>query len=248
MQNNQQLNEGLRPNDLEHTVAPLFEVDAYRSKMGEDKDVCVLTFKVNDRSPAKDLMEFIEKGYNFVLDADVSSGENDQGEYFVFVELLRSTSLSEQIQELTTGIKKLTGIDQFKFKYHKNTSTHEVKEEVLKSVIPKTANDYESLLSKIKTEDIKKFFSKTLMDNLTLDNDVITIYKPFNKTIKLRMVAEDEANAVLEGSTGAYQIDDKATSEIFWMIKVLGDYNINKIGDSFVFENQGRTILLQRIE
>ena len=49
--------------------------------MGEDRDVCVISFQVTDRAPAKDLMEFIEKGYHFVLDSDVSSGENEKGEY-----------------------------------------------------------------------------------------------------------------------------------------------------------------------
>ena len=28
-------------------------------------------------------MEFIEKSYTFVLDSDISSGENEDGEYFV---------------------------------------------------------------------------------------------------------------------------------------------------------------------
>ena len=92
--NNQQLNEGLRPLDLKEMVYPTFEVDTYRSKMGEDRDVCVVSFKVKDRSPAKDLMEFIEKGYHFVLDSDISSGEDAGGEYSVFVELSRSPRLA----------------------------------------------------------------------------------------------------------------------------------------------------------
>ena len=75
--NNQQLNEGLRPLDLKEMIHSTFKVDTYSSKMGEDKDVCVLTFEVRDRQPAKDLMEFLEKGFTYVLDADVSSGENE---------------------------------------------------------------------------------------------------------------------------------------------------------------------------
>jgi hypothetical protein len=101
--NNQQLNEGLRPMDLEEMVYPTFEVDTYSSKMGEDRDVCVVSFQVKDRAPAKDLMEFIEKGYHFVLDSDVSSGENADGEYSVFVELPRSSRLAEQIKEFISS-------------------------------------------------------------------------------------------------------------------------------------------------
>jgi hypothetical protein len=215
--------------------------------MGEDRDVCVVSFQVKDRAPAKDLMEFIEKGYHFVLDSDVSSGENADGEYSVFVELPRSSRLAEQIKELTYGVRKLTGIENFKFKYHKKNQEHEVTEETLRSVIPATARDYDGLLTRIKVEGIKHFFNRTLMDDLTLDGDVITIHKPFDKKVQLRMIKEGTTDKILEGTTDPISVDQEATSEIFWLTKVLGDYNINKIGDKFVFDNNGQSMILQRI-
>ena len=247
MSNNQQLNEGLRPMDLEDMVYPLFEIDTHKSKMGEDPDVCVLTFKVKDRNPAKDVMEFIEKGYPFVLDSDVSSGENADGEYYVFVELNRTPKLAEQIRELTYGVKKLTGIDDWKFKYHKIPNEHEMTQESLTSVIPLTPKDYESHLNQLATEDVKRFFSKTLMDNLSLEGDIITIHKPYNQKIQLKMLAKGD-DTILEGVTEAVSLDTESTSEVFWLTKVLGDYNITKLGDKLVFENNGLTMLLQRIQ
>jgi hypothetical protein len=248
VQNNQQLKEGLRTNDLEGMVYPLLSIDTHRSKMGEDRDVCVVSLTVKDRNPAKDLMEFVEKGFNFVLDADVSSGENEQGEYFVFIELDRTPKLAEQIKEIEYGIKKLTNINEWKFKYYQDTSEHDLTEETLSNVIPSTPEKYDGLLTKIKTEGIKRFFSKTLMDNLTLDGDVITIHKPFNKQVKLRMVKEATTDAILEGMTDIITMDEDSISEIFWLTKVLGDYNINKVGDKFMFDNNGQAMLLQRIE
>jgi hypothetical protein len=248
MQNNQQLNEGLRPLDLAEMVYPTFEVDVHRSKMGEDRDVCVLSFQVKDRAPAKDMMEFIEKGYHFVLDSDISSGENDKGEYSVFVELSRTPSLAEHIKEITYGVRKLTGIDDFKFKYHKQDAVHEVTEETLKSVIPPSAGAYDGMMTRVKVEGIKNFFSKTLMDDLTLDGDIITIHKPFNKQVQLRMIKEGEVDTILEGSEDIITMDEESTSEIFWLTKVLGDYHINKVGENFMFDNKGQAMLLQRIK
>lgn len=242
------LNEGLRPLDLKFMVRPIFEVDTYKSKMGEDKDVCVVSFHVKDRAPARDLMEFIEKGYNFVLDADVSSGENDQGEYSVFVELTRSPLLAEQIKEICYGVYKLTGVEDFKFKYFKDSNVHEVTTENLKNVIPSDSHMYEGMVVRIKTEGIKRFFNKTLMDDLTLNNDVITIHKPFDQKIQLKMIKEGDTQSILEGISDKLQIDEKSTSEIFWLTKVLGDYQISKIGENFVFDNNGQSLLLQRIE
>jgi hypothetical protein len=246
--NNQQLNEGLRPLDLKEMVYPTFEVDTYRSKMGEDRDVCVISFQVKDRAPAKDLMEFIEKGYHFVLDSDISSGENENGEYSVFVELSRNPRLAEHIKEITYGVRKLTGIDDFKFSYHKEQAVHEATEENLKTHIPPTAGAYDGMMTKIKVEGIKRFFGKTLMDDLTLDGDVITIHKPFDKKVQLRMVKEADTDTILEGSTDTISMDEDSMSEIFWLTKVLGDYNINKVGENFMFDNKGQAMLLQRIQ
>ena len=148
-QQHQQLNEGLRPMDLKEMVHSTFEIDTYSSKMGEDSDVCVLSFRVKDRAPAKDMMEFIERGYHYVLDSDISSGENNNGDYFVFVELERSSKLAEQIKDITDGVNKLTGITEWKFKYHKEDKVHEVNEETLSSRIPKSAQEYEGRLSRV---------------------------------------------------------------------------------------------------
>jgi hypothetical protein len=228
-------------------VYTVFEVDSFRSKMGEDQDVCVVSFKVKDRSPAKDLMEFIEKGYNFVLDADVSSGEDNSGEYSVFVEISRTPKLSEQIKNLTYGIKKLTGIEDFKFRYYKDNQVSEATEENFKNRIPSTANDYKGLMNKMQTENVKRFFSKTLMDDLTLEGDIITIHKHFDKKVQLQMVKDGSAESILEGIDDGYTVDEAASSEMFWLTKVLGDYNINKVGENFVFNNGNRSMLLKRI-
>ena len=241
------VNEGLRPFDLKEMVHPIFEVDTYSSKMGEDRDVCVMSFRVVDRAPAKDLMEFIEKGFGEVLDADVSSGENEDGEYSVFVELKRNPNLSENIKEILYGVRKLTGIDQFKFKYHKDSNLHETNNESLTGVIPNTPMAYDGLMLKAQTESIKRFFSKTLMDDLTLDGDVVTIHKPFNKSVQLRMIKEGDTEAMLESITDTITVDEHSSSEMFWLTKVLGDYNITKIGENFLFTNSSKSMLLKRI-
>jgi len=239
------INEGLRPLDLKEMIHNVFEVDTYKSKMGEDQDVCVLSFKVKDRGPARDLMEFIEKGYGFVLDSDVSSGENDQGEYWVFVELPRTPRISENIKDIVYGVKRLTGLEEFKFKYHKKEGIYEVSTESLKSKIPSTPIEYQRFLGEVKTESVKKFFNKTLMDDLTIDGDVITIHKPFNQKVQLKWLNEGDPQSIVEGTIS---VDPESTAEIFWLTKVLGDYDISKFDDKLLFVNGERAMLLQRTE
>ncbi len=244
--NNQQLNEGLRPGDLQDLIEPLFHVDKFRSKMGEDRDVCVISFSVKDRLPAKDMMEFIERGYQFVLDADISSGEDMDGGYTVFVELERKNDLHKNIKEIIEGLKRLTKIEDWNFRYHKDFETHNLEED-LEKLIPNNANEYDGLMIRFKTEGIKKFFNKTLMDNLTLDGDVITIHKPFNQKLQFKLVAQDTTEKILEGAASQIQVDDKSMSEVFWLTKVIGDYGITKIGNQFLLKNKDESLIVERL-
>ena len=57
--------------------------------MGDDRDIIVLSFSTKNEGSAKDLENFLEKGYPFVLDADATNGEQADGMYKVFVEIQR---------------------------------------------------------------------------------------------------------------------------------------------------------------
>ena len=92
---------GLQKNDLEFTTDSIFEIDSFKSKMGDDKDIVVLSFSVLGEQPALDLVNFVEKGYPFVLDADKSSGEQADGKYRVFVELERNNEVAKQAVSYT---------------------------------------------------------------------------------------------------------------------------------------------------
>ena len=160
-QQNKMLSEGLRANDLADTLYPHFEVDSFRSKMGEDQDICVVTFQSKDRYPAKDMMEFIEKGYNFVLDADVSAGENEEGEYSIFVEMERSKNTADNIMEMLYGLERLTGISDWDFKYYKDMKKYNATTENLRKKIPSSSRIYEQTMQRFKTDEMKVFFNKT---------------------------------------------------------------------------------------
>jgi len=94
--------EGLEAGDLKRLIHPELHVDEFKSKLGDDSDVITISFKVATKEPAQDLVAFVEKGYEWVLDADASSGEMDDGSYIVFVELDRNKDAAENIMSLLT--------------------------------------------------------------------------------------------------------------------------------------------------
>lgn len=138
------LSEGLERSDLARLIIPNIHVDEFKSKMGADADICVISYRIHGKEPAKDLVNFLEIGYDFVLDADVSSGELDDGDYIVFVELERNRSLPDNIMVVTTDILNLTdqNISEWTVKYRGDTNYKELSSDTLSSMVPLTPKDY----------------------------------------------------------------------------------------------------------
>ena len=151
---NSNLLENLETGDLKRLVHNELHIDEYKSKMGDDADVCVLSFKVSGKEPSNDLVNFIEKGYEYVLDADVSSGEKEGGDYLVFVELDRTAELPRQIVEMIEDILNLTEqeLSDWRFKYRKSQGEHDLTEENLAKLVPLTPEDYDRKYEKEQEE------------------------------------------------------------------------------------------------
>ena len=163
------LRENLEQGDLKRLVHNELHIDEYKSKMGTDEDVCVISFKVSGKEPGADLVSFIEKGYDFVLDADVSSGEKEGGDYLVFVELQRSEELPEQIMAIMNDLMNLTEqtIEDWRVRYYKSTVDSELTPEVLADIIPLTSQAYDAKYGKDDEEEI----AVTEPEDITKDLD-----------------------------------------------------------------------------
>lgn len=143
------LTEGVEMGDLGRLVKPEMNIDEFRSKMGEDKDIVTVGFTVLGKGPADDLVSFIEKSYDWVLDADISSGETSDGNYLVFVELQRNTESSKNIYTMLEDMMNLTDqkIEDWVFSYYKEAKTLPVTLENLKKLIIATPEEYEKKTS-----------------------------------------------------------------------------------------------------
>lgn len=129
------LNEGLDYQDLVNQVIPEITVDEYAAKMGSDDDVVTLAFIVKGRQVGEDLTDWFERGYDFVLDAQVSDGEITPDRYIVFVELDRRTKVPERIVELIDDLETLTELKARDWTIKVNGEEYNADPEELKSVI-----------------------------------------------------------------------------------------------------------------
>ena len=113
IKNNNQLNplfEGFEYKDMVGMIKPTIHVDEFASKMGDDDDVIVVSFFVRSKEAAGDLVNWFEKGYDWVLDADTSPGEIKPGRFLVYVELRRRSTAGKH---LATAIEDLNTLTEY---------------------------------------------------------------------------------------------------------------------------------------
>ena len=234
----------LREKDLIDLVNPIFEIDSYKSKMGEDKNIVVLSFTVNEKAAADDLVQFIESGYNFVLDATATTGEQSDGYYRVFVEMEREDTVPNQIMELMDGVQKLT--DQtFSYRYYKSFDAQDLSTESLQTTIPLDQDSYEKIVNEETANNLHNFFSNSYLEESYFNNKTIVLKKPYADPLAFKIVEFGEKHNVLNTLQEKINMNDYA--EILFLTKYLGDYNITKYGsDIITMENKNHMLVVNR--
>lgn len=146
--------EGLEAGDLNRLISQRITVDEYKSKMGDDEDIVVISFQIDGKDPAMDLVNFVEKSYEWVVDADVSSGEITDGKYIVFVETERDSLIAEHIVEMLTDLENITEhkIEDWNIEYFKPKKTLEATVDSLRA-IPSSPEEYRRI-NKIQKDQI----------------------------------------------------------------------------------------------
>jgi hypothetical protein len=235
----------LRQGDLHDLVHHIMEIDSYKSKMGSDEDIITLSFSVKTKEAADDLETFLEKGYEFVLDSDATSGETSDGTYKVFVEIERAKDATQQILELADGVKNLTGLENIKFRYYKNWHSMDMDEKSLSEMIPLDPKDYGIKVTESNLTNYKNFFNRSFIESVDMIDDILTVKRPWADSIKFRFInfgdTVDTINNINEN------FNANAFAEIIFLTKYIGDYNITKYGNKITLENNDKVVVLERI-
>ena len=130
--------------DLEGQLKDKITIDEYAAKMGKDSDIVTVTFTTNSKLAAKDLVTWFERGYDFVLDASVSDGEIEPGEWLVFVEMDRRSKVPSRIITLLEDLETLTGIDVADWTAEIDGEEYEASEEIMKVKMILNPNEYKT--------------------------------------------------------------------------------------------------------
>lgn len=176
------LNEGLDYKDLVGQVEPTITVDEYSAKMGSDDEIVTLAFLIKSRLAAKDLVDWFERGYDWILDAKESDGEVSTGKYLVFVELNRRTKVPARICELIEDLETLCeiGIDEWTIVI--DGEEYQVDEETIKQHIILSPQKYRETYPDEDAEDAQDTELSEMRNRAGLDH--VNKYKEKDSLIK----------------------------------------------------------------
>jgi hypothetical protein len=136
------INEGLDYLDMVDQIEPTVSVDEYSAKMGKDSDIVTLAFTVKSEAAGNDLVDWFERGYDWVLDASLSEGELSPGKYLVFVEMKRRTKVPERIVELIEDLETLTDLKVTEWSVTIDEDEYDADEDLLKQKITISPHEY----------------------------------------------------------------------------------------------------------
>jgi len=166
----------LRIDDLKELVQDTVHIDEYQSKMGDDSDVIVISLKVKYYDPAWELSNFIEKGYDWVLDADVSSGEMEDGGYLVFIECARRPSFADNLMKLLKDMEGITGndADSYDFTYRSGLDYQRLTADAIRATIPLSPRRYKEMHPSTKSIEDRALENLQLAAGLTPKSEPVT--------------------------------------------------------------------------
>ena len=127
---------------MEGQIKPTLHIDEFASKMGDDDDIIVASFFVRSQQAARDLMNWFEKGYEWVMDADVSPGEISPGRYLVYIEMRRRTSAGTRLADAIQDLETLTELTPADWTMHYGDQTVPFTKETFNQMVPLSPKEY----------------------------------------------------------------------------------------------------------
>ncbi len=243
----------LKNEDLRGTVLPTVSIDEFEPKAGNDMEVIVVAFYIKDQAPAEDLNTFIQRGFIDTLDVEVSPNTDQDGNYLVFVEMNRDDTFPNKFQALLKDIVNVTGKMDWKVKtYFTDGVEYDYNDPELYKYVIIVPEDYVSKDEFKVTElgeNIHEFFGHSLISNLTLVGNTLTLSSARNKIIAEVVDAGSYdtvigRNFLSESAFGVGRVPHEARV----LQNMLGNCNVLPLGGYLCVSRDDQVVLLKNTE
>jgi hypothetical protein len=238
----------LKTGDLKGTVLPDISIDEFQPKAGDDKDVIVVAFYLDDQEPAEDLNTFIQRGFIDTLDVEVSPNTDENGRYLVFVEMSRDDSFPNKFQALLKDVENVTGEMDWQVKtYLADDQIFAFNDPALFNwviIIPDEYVPKDKFKMKEIDEGIQTFFNESLVSDLTIDGNTIKMTQN-RRTIVAEVVDVGDYDTVIGRnflSESAFGIGQNSF-EANVLQSMLGNCQVLSLG-KYLCANRGDQVML----
>jgi hypothetical protein len=133
-----------------------------------------------------------------------------------------------------------------RFRYFKNFRSEPATLENLVAAIPKDKNAYEVATEEQNLNNFSEFFKRSYADKIQVVDESITFKRIYSEPLVFDIITSGSKDEVYGSVKGPIMLESKSMAEVMFLTKIIGNYNINKIGDNFIFENSGWAVVLKR--
>jgi hypothetical protein len=106
-----------------------------------------------------------------------------------------------------------------------------------------------SSISKIlefKQTDVKGFFDQGAVEVALESDNTLTFSRPYSGDVSAKFIAIGDYEDVKQTVLGALSLDESSQSEMFFLTKYIGNYDINKIGNKFLIRNGDKAVVIEK--
>jgi hypothetical protein len=96
-------------------------------------------------------------------------------------------------------------------------------------------------------ESYEGFFSSSMLESIVMQDDILEFRKVYAEPIRMRLVTAGKTQEVLESIEDRVSVGMNDMADIMFLTKYIGNYNINKMGNKYMFENSGHAVILEKI-
>ncbi len=173
---------GLEKHDLDKLIVPIFGIDLYKPKTGDEEEVVVISFTIDNELGAKDLASFIDKSViKDIVDAEPSPGPDPDGQYAVFVELVRNDKTPLTILKLLNDIKHVVNLTEWSFRSWPTKRLEKLTPEALMDATNPKVKESIKFMTDVINEDALKVFDRGLYGYTVIDiGGVQTLLEQYN--------------------------------------------------------------------
>jgi hypothetical protein len=101
-------------------------------------------------------------------------------------------------------------------------------------------------INEIKTNDVQEFFDQGSVEVALESDNTITFSKTYSGDVDAKFIAIGEYEDVKHTLPGPLALDESSQSQVTFLNKYLGNYDIDKIGNKFLIRNGTKAVVIEK--